>query len=86
MCNFDKIAGAGQNMYHCKCGHHRCKKYVSRSTWYRHKLASILQQHVDLDDEAYAEPLPVEEAAQAEEDLRALPDPAVDEVNILSLS
>ena len=57
-------------MYICKCGHWRCAGTVSRSTWYRHKLAMILQARVDVDNNVIDEPLPVEDAPlEAEEDL-----------------
>jgi hypothetical protein len=49
-------------MYTCNCGYPRCNKPVSRSTWYRHKLAMVLRNQLDLDSNQIAEPLPVEDA------------------------
>ena len=68
-------------MFICGCGHHRCKRLVSRSTWYRHKLAAILRNPIAVDDTAVTEPLPVEEATHQEEHPV---DPAHDEVKILT--
>ena len=49
-------------MYKCGCG------TVNRSTWYRHKVTSILQNQSEVpDDIQFTEPLPVEDAPEQEE-------------------
>jgi hypothetical protein len=55
-------------MFKCECGHHRCRKLVSRSTWFRHKLAGVLQGQVDQEHSRIEDPLPVEAAPPQEED------------------
>jgi hypothetical protein len=51
-------------MYHCDCGHWRCKKALgSRSTWFRHKMAKIMQAQMNLENLPSNEPLPVEEVS-----------------------
>ena len=49
-------------MHRCECGHWRCAKLVSRSTWYRHKLSRILTDQLGAATAENNEPLPVEDA------------------------
>jgi hypothetical protein len=56
-------------MYHCDCGHWRCNRpKVSRSTWFRHKLQTILRNQLEADDIDLTEPMPVEEDHMADEE------------------
>ena len=75
-------------LYHCDCGNWRCKKPggVSKSTWYRHKLASIVQDQSELDDIEFTEPLPVEDASDQGESDPQHADLEQPEVNILTIS
>ena len=58
----------GKIYYKCGCGNWRCNKPVRRSTWYRHKVVSILQNQSEVpDDIQFTEPLPVEDAPDQEE-------------------
>ena len=50
-------------VYNCDCGHRRCPGQVSRSTWFRHRLAAVLGKQSDVVESPVIEPLPVEEAA-----------------------
>jgi hypothetical protein len=68
-------------MYICNCGHRRCSTPVSRSTWYRHKLAMVLRNRVDLFDIQIAEPLPVEDAPVHGEEEQHQPDLEQQDVN-----
>jgi hypothetical protein len=54
-------------MYKCDCGGSRCTRLVSRSTWFRHRLARALQNEPVHEDIEISEPLPVEEAPSQEE-------------------
>ncbi len=73
-------------MYNCDCGHWRCSTPVSRSTWYRHKMARILQNHLDPNELPVTEPLPVEEAAEHKEDVHQQVDVEENKVRILVIS
>jgi hypothetical protein len=70
-------------MYNCECGHYRCSKPVSRRTWYRHKLAMILGNQQDLEDNQIPAPLPVESAPLPDEDDVHQDQPDFSEVQIL---
>ena len=56
-----------EEMFNCDCGHYKCAKPVSRSTWFRHKLASVLKSASILDDVQDTDPLPVEEVSERDE-------------------
>ena len=57
-------------MYRCECANYRCKKQVSRSTWYRHKISTILADQLGAQSVDISEPLPVENAPPAEADVQ----------------
>lgn len=69
-------------MQHCDCGHWRCKRLVSRRCWFRHKVARIVQDQLEDDGYAMDDPLPVEEAPEAEENVAPMDDLEEPEVNI----
>jgi hypothetical protein len=57
-------------MYRCGCGLLRCTKtLVSRSTWFRHRMAQILRVHNTAGIYDNNEPLPVEDAPPPDEDV-----------------
>jgi hypothetical protein len=57
-------------MYRCGCGLLRCTKtLVSRSTWFRHRMAQILRVHNTAGTYDNNEPLPVEDAPPPDEDV-----------------
>ena len=58
----------GEMLFNCGCGNWRCATPVSRSTWFRHKMAMTLAARADQSNNQVDEPLPVESAPLAEED------------------
>ena len=68
-------------MYTCDCGHWRCAQPVSRSTWFRHKMAKIMQAQMDVEDLPSADPLPVEDAPECDPQMDIPMDPEVKNPN-----
>ena len=67
-------------MYRCPCGSNRCNTPVSKSTFYKHKLDQILNEHHNDDNFENNDPLPVEAAEPPVEDVEHSeqpPDPEV---------
>jgi hypothetical protein len=63
------LQGRFIKMMTCDCGHWRCAQLVSRRSWFRHKVARIVQDQLEDDGYALDDPLPVEEAPEAEENV-----------------
>ena len=67
-------------MYRCPCGSQRCRTPVSKSTFYKHRLDHILNEHHNEDNFENDDPLPVEAADPPVEDVEQAelpPDPEV---------
>jgi hypothetical protein len=65
-------------MHRCECNHWRCKKLVSRATWFRHRISTIVTDSLG----AESDPLPVEDALPAAVDVQQEADPVLAEVHI----
>jgi hypothetical protein len=67
-------------MYKCDCGHWRCATVVSRRTWFRHKMQTILRNQLEEESAELTEPMPVEDAYQPAEEPDHAEDPVYPEV------
>ena len=56
-------------MHRCECNYWNCAKLVSRRTWFRHKMAMILEAQ-SAESVPNSAPLPVEVAAPAAVDVQ----------------
>jgi hypothetical protein len=59
---------------------------VSRRTWFRHKVARIMQDQMDEEACTVDDPLPVETVSDLQDDSQPLPDQMDPEVQILTKS